>query len=256
MSFRKLAIMDRKNLIIGGVLAGIIIFLLGIWLFISINSVNTDNSITLQENAVFNAKTPEEKAVFVARLNEGALGFAHIEGTNKYVITVTNVSLTPDGKYWVVNLHEHMNEKDDSDGYIKWIVTIDAKTLMSKSDDGYGEFSTWRSLDELAASYIAQIQTVGANGGSEIHKITMNGREVWKITNYYYHEQDPRQVQDIYVDVATGKSKNTWDCFKDVSGTGDWLSLKEVDNVLNEINYTGSDTERPFKDALRDFYSE
>ena len=183
--------MIRKTLLIAFILTGIVIVILCISPFYIINSDNTDNSMFMHDNTTFNAKTPEEKAIFVARLNEGIIGFEWD--------TIINASLTFDGKYWIVNMHEA--------GYDDWTVTVDAETWMSKQNGSTEPKNTWRSFDELKAGYIAELQS-GANGGQgRPYKVTIDGKEIWKVPAYYYHENDPKQVKYIYVDLATGKSK-------------------------------------------------
>ena len=160
--------MNRKNLLIVGILTGIIIVILCISPFYIINSDNTDNSITVHENTIFNSKTPEEKAIFIAKLNDGLFGFESD--------TVKSAYLTPDKKYWIVN----MEDAGDYGG----IFTVDPKTLMSKQNNG-----EWRSFDELKAIYIAEIQirTYGDGGVKKPYKVTIEGKEVWKVPVYIYN---------------------------------------------------------------------
>jgi len=261
--------MNRKNLIIAGGL-GVIIILSVVGAFIILpgiseilkgystysdsifnNSTPETTSQFAQGNAVFNSKTPEEKAIFIARLNEGTQGFRYVEGTNEYFITVDNVSLTSDGKYWIVNMH------DDGNGeFYNWAVTIDAKTLMSKGNGGFGQpEGTWRSLDELVAAYIAQLESCAASDfiDGRPSKITMDGKEVWKVHIHYQHEYDPERYWYIYVDVVTGQSKNEDDEFNKAAGTDGWLTLKDVDNVLKKGHNYGPVL---FKEGLRDYYPE
>ena len=82
----------------------------------------------------------------------------------------------------------------------------------------------------------------------------MEGKEVWKVPVYIYnYNENGMQEQDeyVYVDVATGKSKNTAYEFNKAAGTNDWLTLTEVDNTINKIGYSKL---LPFRDALRDLY--
>ena len=192
----------------------------------------------------FDNSTPQATAISIARLNDGTSGF---EGD-----TVNSAYLTSDGKYWIVKM--------GAAGYDDWIVTIDAKTLMSKSSINSGIKQTknkWRSFDELKAGYIAEIQAYDANGGvDEPIKITMDNKEIWKVPVYYYHEFDPKRTAYIYVDVATGKSKNTLPDFNSAAGTDGWLTLKQVDYTVNKINSMHDVPDPPFKDALRDLYPE
>lgn len=228
-------IMDRKYLVIAGSLIGIIV-LISVGMFIFLNLTSTDSSTaTTQVNGVFNSKSPEEKAVFIARLNDGSFGFE--SGT------VDNAYLTSDGKYWIVTL----TQMGDYGG----IVTVDAKTWMSKKEDG-----EWRSFDELKAQYIADIQKDRTNGVVDPPiKVTMDSKEIWKVPVYKfnYEHNEWEEAEYVYVDAATGKSKNTWDEFNRVAGTDGWLTLKQVDDTINKIGYPGA---LPFRDALRDLYSE
>ncbi|MEN6553380.1 MAG: hypothetical protein ABFC34_10915, partial [Methanobacterium sp.] len=158
---------------------------------------------------------------------------------------VKSASLTPDKKYWTVT----MEEAGDYGG----VFTVDPKTLMSKRGDG-----EWISFDELKASYIAEIQirTYGDGGIEKPYKVTMEGKEVWKVPVYIYNYNEngmQEQYEYVYVDVATGKSKNTAYEFNKATGTDKWLTLTEVDNTINKIGYSKL---LPFKDALRDLYSE
>jgi len=47
---------------------------------------------------------------------------------------------------------------------------------------------------------------------------------------------DPKRTEYVYVDAATGKSKNELysDVFNEISGTNGWLTLKEVDDIANK----------------------
>lgn len=227
--------MEKKNLLIAGILAGIIVVLIGIWPIIFPYSTSTDDSITAHENTIFNSKTPEEKAIFVAKLNDGLFGFESD--------IVKSASLSPDKKYWIVT----MEEAGDYGG----VFTVDPKTLMSKQNDG-----EWRSFDELKASYIAEIQirTYGDGGVERPYKTTIDGKEIWKVPVYIYkYNENSMQMQDeyVYVDLATGKSKNTAYEFNEAAGTDNWLTLAEVDNTINKIGYSKL---LPFRDALRDIY--
>lgn len=212
--------MNRKSLIIGFSLTAIV--LVGIGVFISINSTRTTNSETATHvNGFFNAKSPEEKAVFIARLNDGEFGFESD--------TIDNVSLTSGGKYWIVD----MGWAGDYGG----VVTVDAKTWMSKKGDG-----KWKSLDELKASYIADIQTVGDEVVRESSEVNADGKEIWKVSldKFNYEHNEWEQSGYVYVDVETGKSKKV-----DLAGsTKGWKTLKEVDDMGG------------YRDALRDLYSK
>lgn len=224
--------MDHKNLLIAGSLTGVIILLIGIFIILPISK---ENALPLDStNYTFDNSTPETTAISIAKLNDGAEGFGN---------TVNNVYLTPDKKYWIVNMSEH--------GDYGGVVTVNAKTWMSKKYD-----EKWRSLDELKAQYIADIQkdrTDGSIGGPS--KVTIDGKEIWKVPVYKFNYDHNKweQSEYIYVDVKTGKSKNTWNEFNKAAGTDGWLTLKEVDNTINKIYDWGS---TPFKDALRDLYRE
>jgi len=212
--------MKRKNLIIACVLICGIIVLSIIGIFIIMPSMYPTNN--------FDNSTPESAAVSIARLNSGE-GFASGD--------VDNVYLTPDGKYWIVTLESKE----------KWNVTIDAKTLMSKQNDG-----EWNSLDELKATYIADIQSDSSLGKPQ--KITMNGKEIWKIPVYheciYEDGSVTHETTYVYVDLKTGKSMNTWDEFNKAAGKKGWLTLKEVDSTCEKMDIGPSS----FKDALRNLY--
>ncbi|HEX3013478.1 MAG TPA: hypothetical protein VHO92_04290 [Methanobacterium sp.] len=224
--------MERTNLLITSSLTGIIVLTIAAIILIpTITDISTasSNSITANEYLLFNNSTPEAVAISIARLNSGK---AFNDGI------VDNVSLTPDEKYWIVNLH--IKEK--------WNVTIDAKTLMSKEDDG-----EWKSLDELKATYIADIQSDSPLGKPQ--KITMNSKVIWKIPVYhediYENGSSTHEVTYVYVDLKTGKSKSTWGEFNRAAGTNGWLTLKEVDYTSNKM-ILGP----PSGDALRDLYPE
>jgi hypothetical protein len=120
------------------------------------------------------------------------------------------------------------------------------------------------SFDKLKAVYIAEIQSNGSNGGiGKPSKVTIAGKEVWKVPVYYFDVgYGQKQVEYIYVNVKTGKNKNELynDVFNEVSGTNSWLTLKEVDNIVNKIGdlkpVMGNLEPIPFRDALRDLYPE
>ncbi|MGB9978659.1 hypothetical protein [Methanobacterium sp.] len=177
---------------------------------------------TIKNSLIFDNSTPEAAAISIARLNEGKNGFDEFSED-----MVDSTSLTPDGKYWIVKIGDA--------GYDNWVVKIDAKTLASTKSRGKDPVNTWRSFDELKAAYIAEIQSTKSNGGvGRPAKVTMDGKEIWKVPVYYYHEYDPKRIEYVYVDIATGKSKNELysDAFNKISGTNGWLTLKEVDNIL------------------------
>lgn len=244
--------MDKKNLLVAGGIICIIIVLLSIGPSIFPNSTNATNSTTntIGNSLIFNNSTLEATIISIARLNEGKNGFDEFSED-----MVTNTSLTPDGKYWIIEMREA--------GYNNWIVKVDAKTLASIKNGGKEPVNTWRSFDELKAAYIAEIQSTKSNGGvGRPSKVAIDGKKVWKVPVYYYHEYDPKRTEYVYVDVETGKSKNELysDVFDEISGTNRWLTLKEVDSVANKIGdlkiMMGNLDSAPFKDALRDLYPE
>lgn len=244
------------NKLIAGCLIGIILFLvIGAFIIIPAITGTDDNSSTnSSESSAFNNSTPEATAIFIAKLNEGNDGFMYF--------IKSNASLTSDGKYWIVSMY---NENYPDEG---WVVTVDAKTLMSKKNGSLGYLgterpnlkNTWRLWDELKAQYIAEIQCAGTVGKPS--KITMDGKEIWKVpitiiinkftdTDEIYSHKT--LINYVYVDVATGKSRNTWNEFNKASGTKGWLTLKEVDDTLTKM-YDSNET--PFKNVLRDSYPE
>ncbi len=256
--------MNRNNLLIFGCLISIIIVIIGAFVIIPTIGISADisnstgnnstNNIIASEDLPFDNSTPEVMAVSIAKLNFGVY-------FNE--ISVTDVYLTDDGKYWKVDLYA-----EGKDPYTQ--VTINAKTLMSKrNDDGEG----WRSLDELKASYIADIQTNGPesiDSNGKPQKINMGGKEIWKVSTHYMDGDGQECVAYVYVDLATGKSKNTLPSFNKFAGTDGWLTLKhgwltlkEVDNIINRgnkgdypSNYLVDLGPGPFRDALRDSYPE
>ena len=237
----------RKDLLIAGSLIGLIVVLLGIGMLIppnsstglytySLNSTDesSDTGPATETYLYFNNSTPETTAISISRLNEGMIGFdSHI---------TTSASLNPDGKYWVVKMHNVHDVNDEV------TVTIDAKTLISKKSACLLEpATTWRSLDELKATYIAEIQSGNGYDIGKPYKITLEGKTVWKVPLYDISDGE-KLIGYIYVDLATGKSKNV-----DLAGdTRGWLTLKEADKSLDY-----SDAQYPpFIDALRDLYPE
>lgn len=231
--------MNKKKLLISVVL---VVFLFSVVTFMSfaLSVISDFNGRTHFDPSSFSTtsfdnSTPQATAVSVARLNMGK---------NFHMFDVKDVYLTSDKKYWIVKF-------DSSPKKIDFIVTIDAKTLMSKVNDG-----EWRSFDELKALYIAQIQGLG-NLCRYPQKVTMDGKEIWKVpfaTDFYENGTD-RTVKYIYVDVTTGKSKNTLEDFNKAAGTDDWLKLKQVDAVLTKKNWEYPKS-KPFRNILRDFYPE
>lgn len=163
-----------------------------------------------------------------------------------------------------------MNIDEGSSG--SSIVTVDAKTLMSKQNrDIYQPANTWRSLDALKAKYIAEIQSKANEVDGEPSKVTMDGKEIWKVP--VYNEwvldhpgtyRDEEKVGYIYVDVTTGKSKkegSDWigtfiSYINRITGTEGWKTLKEVDDAYYITKGDGEQSIRPFRDALRDLYPE
>jgi hypothetical protein len=233
--------MKRKNLLTaGGLIGAIIVLVISSFIFpiASNNNINsTVNSNSTTKNSIFDNSTPEATATSIARLNEGTGGFDIGDDM------ITNAYLTSDGRYWIVKMHQ--------DGYDDWIVTVDAKTLMSKKNGGYEKpINTWRSLDELKALYIAEIQTgdAGVDFGRP-HNVTLEGKTVWKVPVYTFLSKGWELSNYIYVDLATGKSE-----FVDLTGkTEGWKTLKQIDDTINKKYDTGPE---PFRNALRDLYPE
>ncbi|MCZ3365811.1 MULTISPECIES: hypothetical protein [Methanobacterium] len=270
--------MEKKNLLIVGILTGIIIVLIGIGPIIFPNSTSADDSISAgnlhdlnssaknitdglnsvnesstnetfpedfsKDYTTFDNSTSKLIAISIARLYQGLSGF--------YTSHTFNTSLTPDKKYWIVKMDDLM------------VVTVDAKTLMSKQNgDLNPPVNTWQSLDALKAQYTADIQSTGDETVGESHKITLNGKNIWKVPIYtivssWQGGYDDQLVGYVYVDLATGKSKKLYSdifydiycyIFNDDPGTDGWLTLKEVDE---KSGWWPS----PFRDALRDLYLE
>lgn len=244
--------MDRKKLLVAGGLIGLILCLFSVFIIISCFNLVLNIVDPFQEyngdNLSFNNSTPESTAVSIARLNFGVFYSQ---------FAVTNVYLTPDKKYWKVDM-----STSGADPHVQ--IIIDAKTLMSKRNDVNSD--EWRSLDELKANYIAEIQTDEPDSYGSLGKpqeITMDGKEIWKVSVNTTDESGKNTVKHVYVDLTTGKSKNTLNEFNKAAGTEGWLTLKEVDDVINkgdyQINYLVDlkQTEKnPFRDVLRDLYSE
>ncbi len=238
--FRKVVTMDRKNLLIAGGLIGAIVILLimGIFIFnIITDSANLDdltvisNSTNLpaEKDIYFDNSTPEATAISIARLNEGMIGF---DG-----FITTNASLTPDRKYWIVKMHNVYDVGDEL------VVTVDAKTLMSRKKGWLGiPVNPWRSMDELKAKYIAEIQSDQGIDIGTPSKVTLNGKTVWKVP--FYNDSWYRPYGYVYVDLTTGKSKFTYSNGR----TEGWKTLKEIDDNM----YDGTS----FRNALRDLYPE
>jgi hypothetical protein len=118
------------------------------------------------------------------------------------------------------------------------VFTVDVKTWKSKIGNG-----EWKSLDELKARYIAEIQGHTTDGTlGEPCKVIMGGKEIWKV------QTSPDEY--VYVDLTTGKSKNTWKWFNKVAGTDGWLTLEEVDNTMSKIGMGSG------RNVLRNLYLE
>jgi hypothetical protein len=235
--------MDRKKLLTVGSLTCAILVIVSIGIIFynlapvkNLNSINSNNSSLTENGLTFDNSTPEATAISIARLNEGASGFGDGNGIT------TNASLTHDKLYWIINMHE--------DGYEDWIVTVDTKTLMSKKNGGMEKsVNKWRSLDELKANFIAEIQSGSGINFDRPHKTTLEGKSVWKVPVYNIISNKRELYGYIYVDLTTGKSKNV-----DLTGkTEGWKTLKEIDDSINEMYDVGS---IPFKDALRNLYPE
>ena len=251
--------MDRKNLLFWGGLTGVIILFVGCIFFT--NSIINDTPYSISSDSSycgdsmyfsFDNSTSRATAISIARLNEGMAGFGsnvlYNSGYGPYIRV--NASLSSNKKYWIV--HMSMGEP------IEWVVTVDPKTGMSKKNGESieGTNNTWRSLDELKAKYIADLKTIAYKGLyiGKPSKITMDGKEIWKVPVYksdgqgtYLTYKEEEKVGYVYVDLSTGKSKGF------LLGTESWSTLKEVDEALTKI---GSPSSPPFKDALRDLYSE
>jgi hypothetical protein len=277
--------MDRKNLLVaGGLIGGIIVLLvIGASIFYITTDLSSmdDSAYYIDESTEYNPNyysnesetpayisfdnsTPEVTAKSIARLSMGVNGFMSE--------VMTNASLSPDGKYWMVRIYTMQYGDDD------FTVTVDAKTLMSKQNGNESDyFNSWRSFDELKASYIAEMQFygIGETHTGRPQKITADGKEIWKvpvyepIINFQDEYVGDKLVEYVYVDVATGKSKIVYNrahggifdkiysfFFNDPVGT-DWLTLKQVDDELNSRgSLSGVTYGAPFRNALRDLYHE
>lgn len=247
--------MERKNLLLVGGLIGVTIVLL-IGIVVSILPTANIFIANFPGEKTFDNSTPEATAISIARLNLGQWGFDSA--------TIKSVHLTSDSKYWVVEIYNSVYQ----DGFD--VVTVDAKTWASKINSSYEPnlSYTWRSLDELKAIYIAEIQARESFGqvseNEEPQKITIDGKEIWKIpVHSEYSQENGLSERDkyIYVDVVTGKSKNTFDEFNDAAGTDSWLTLKQVDDTINKMvreedSSVGVETAWTFRNALRDLYPE
>lgn len=225
--------MGDNKLIALGLIGIVLVFLIGAFIIVPA-IMGADNNLytNSSESSAFNNSTPEALAISIARLNEGSNGFEYD--------TVFSAFSTPGGDYCFVVVNDGL-------------VIVDTNTLMSKEN-----FGSWRSLDELKAIYIADIQAYKANVGlGEPSKVIMEGKEIWKVPVHYIHENNPEQVEYIYVDVATGKSRNDYDYDFDnnASKPEDWFTLKEVDDIINKVSglYGPQET---FKNVLRDLYPE
>lgn len=230
-------------MIVGGLIGGLFICLFLV--FAALISVGSYLIFDLAEqqhfdiysfnNSSFDNSTPQATAVSIARLNMGE-GFKDV--------TLDDVYLTSDGKYWIVDFLAGGKEP-----YL--FVTVDAKTLKSKVN-----YENWISLDELKATYIAQIQSLG-NPWRKPQKMAMGGKEIWKVpivTDFFENGTD-KTVKYIYVDVRTGKSKNTLEDFNKAARTDGWLTLKQLDAVITKNNWNYPE-QGPFRDVLRDIYPE
>ena len=234
--------MIRKTLLIecGLISVTLVLAIAALIIISTITDTSTDasNSITANnsdsdEYLSFNNSTPEATSISIARLCCGVGGF--------YTCHTFNTSLTIDGKYWIVKMDDSM------------VVTVDAKSLRSKQKGDLNQpANTWRSLDELKAQYIADIHSEGLSENARVGKpckVTMANKKIWKIPVYYYNDREQKLTEYVYVDLATGKSKNTWNDFNEHKGTKDWLTLKKVDEKSGLWP-------APFRDALRDLYPE
>jgi len=259
--------MEKKNLLIVGILTGIIIVLIGIGPIIFPNSTSADDSISAgnlhdlnssaknitdglnsvnesstnetfpedfsKDYTTFDNSTSKLTAISIARLYQGVSGF--------YTSHTFNTSLTPDKKYWIVKMDDLM------------VVTVNAKTLMSKQNGDLNQpANTWRSLNELKAQYIADIHSGCLSENARVgkpSKVTIDGKKIWKVPVYYYNDVDHKITEYVYVDLVTGKSKNTWNDFNELTWTKEWLTLKEMDDRSGLWP-------SPFKDALRNLYPE
>jgi hypothetical protein len=233
--------MDRKNLLIAcGLIGGsAVLLIMGIFIFnIITDPVNVDdltvipNSTNLSEekNIYFDNSTPESTAISIARLNEGMIGF------DGYI--TTTASLTSDGKYWIVKMHNVYDVGDEL------VFTVDAKTLMSKKNGWLGlPMNSWKSLDELKARYIAEIQSDQGIDIGTPSKVTLDGKTVWKVP-FYNSDSWYQPYGYVYVDLTTGKSKFAYSA----GGSEEWRTLKELDDSI----YSGTQ----FRNALRNLYPE
>ncbi len=239
--------MDREKLLITGSLIGIIIVILSIYLLIShtpithnstplssLNSGNSDNNLPVEEYLIFDNSTPETLAISIARLNSGMIGFDKL--------ITANASLTSDGKYWIVKMTNYEE---------KWVVIIDTRTLMSKRNASrYRPMTTWRSLNELKAAYIAEIRSCNGEDIGKPYKVNLEGKIIWKVPIYDI-TNGKKLIAHVYIDLTSGKSK-VFDMT--IMKEGEWMTLKEVDDSITNMYDVPKDP--PFKDALRSLYPE
>ncbi|MCZ3365898.1 MULTISPECIES: hypothetical protein [Methanobacterium] len=205
----------------------------------NLSSIDSNNTITIDKN----------KAISIAKLYDDNFDceFYYYEKMD------FNAKLSPDNKYWIIKVTGEKNRPIYS-------VTVNAKNCASKKTDAK---SSWIPLNELKAQYAASIITAYADLGSCYNnskpvKVSLNGKNVWKVEARKYNFDGGDSVYCIYFNDQNGQIMTTWNDFNKNAGKTGFLTLNEVDNTINKMLNTALPEYKPpkFKDILKDFYPE
>lgn len=246
--------MNKQNILAIGFIS-VVLFSLAIIFFVILPDDTSYQVARKNDSTLF--KSAEEKAIFIAKLNEGVYGFYPSR------INVISAYLTSNGKYWIVKT----NRRDNDFGNDDWTVTVNSANWDSKKDKETQDYvegqTSWRSFNELKAIYVTQLydeEYFPYYMYKRPYKMNINGNEVWKV-----HRVSTEHVTSIgdgsYVcfDAITGKSREYYnDTNMNNFPNGewkfsDWITLEELDEKFKQYNNFIYNTTN-FRDALRDLY--
>ena len=211
------------------VLCGILTAFLVTMVIVGINPATATSDLHKEKGILIT----QEQAKFIAKLQDGLSGFVFDE--------IKKVTLNKGSRpFWEVQVSDKVTNET-------WTVFVDAKNAESRKSvetcDIEGAKS-WRSFDELKATYVAQLYY--DTGELLFKRAEMKGSDIWMVPVVEEFNNEIYNYQ-VYFNAKTGYSY-----VADEEGNSSWVSLKGLDDKINsENNY-----KTPFRNVLRDLYPD